>query len=201
MPGPARESVRHPNLGGAAMTRFLATALLMVASQEALASAGDPVSITDIRIGFAGHYKLGCWTPVEVLLSAGSQNVNGDVDVIVPDGDGVPTRVVERGVALKAGEKRWVRICVKFGRPHASIDVEFRAADGAVLAERMFSGDEVPVALGGGSKSGAAKLVLELGSQLDLGSSIRFSDDGEPEETAVAYIDDPAQLPDRFVHK
>jgi hypothetical protein len=182
--------------------RELAVLMLMfavaVVSDAATATEATGPTIRDIRVGFAGHYKLGHWTPIEMLLSAGERAVQGDVEVIVPDGDGVPTRVVERGVALKAGERRWVRIYVKFGRPRASIAVEFRVVDGAVLAERTFSGDEVPVALGGGSKSGAAKLVLELGSQLDLGSSIRFSDDGEPEETAVAYLDDPAQLPDRW---
>ena len=179
---------------------ILLLTLTILAATAKCARTAEPVAlaIADIRVGFAGHYKLGHWTPIEMLLSAGERAVQGDVEVIVPDGDGVPTRVVERGVALKAGEKRWVRLCVKFGRPHAAIAVEFRAADGAVLAERTFSGDEVPVALGGSSKSGAAKLVLEIGSQLDLGSSIRFSDEGEPEETAVAYVDDPAQLPDRW---
>ena len=157
-----------------------------------------PITIADIRVGFAGHYKLGHWTPIEVLLSAGERAVQGDVEVVVPDGDGVPTRIIERGVALQAGEKRWVRLYVKFGRPHAAIAVSFRAADGAALAERTFSGDEVPVALGAGSKSGVGKLVLEFGSKLELGSAIRFSDEGEPEETAVTYVDDPAQLPDRW---
>ncbi len=156
-----------------------------------------PVSIADIRVGFGGHYKLGRWTPVDVLLSAGGAGVQGDVEVVVPDGDGVPTRVVERGVALKANEKTWTRLYVMFGRPHAAIAVTFRSTEGAVLAERTFSGDEVPVALGAASKSGTAKLVLELGSRIDLGSSIRFSDEGEPEETAVAYVDDPTQLPSR----
>ncbi len=156
-----------------------------------------PVSIVDIRVGFAGHYKLGRWTPVEVLLSAGSNSVTGDLAIVVPDGDGAPTRIVERGVAIKANEKTWTRTYVKLGRPRAAIAVTFRSTDGATVAERTFSGDEIPVALGAASKSGAAKLVLELGSEIDLGSSIRFSDEGEPEESAVAYVDDPTRLPDR----
>jgi hypothetical protein len=157
-----------------------------------------PLAIDDIRVGIGGHYKLGCWTPIEVLLSAGSQSVTGDIAVVVPDGDGVPTRFVERGVAVASREKRWARLYVKIGRPRAAIAVTFRSTSGETLAERTFSGDEVPAALGAGSKSGASKLVLELGSRMELGSSIRFSDEGEPEETAVAYVDDPAQLPDRW---
>jgi hypothetical protein len=177
---------------------FLAVIASAVYPGSARAADSTAVTIADIRVGFAGHYKLGCWTPVELLLSAGGRDVRGDLEVVVPDGDGVPTRVVERGVAIKANEKTWSRVYAKFGRPHAAVTVTFRSTDGANIAERTFSGDEVPVALGAGSKSGAAKLVLELGSQLDLGSSIRFSDEGEPEETAVAYVDDPAQLPDRW---
>ncbi|HEV3418394.1 MAG TPA: hypothetical protein VG056_16335, partial [Pirellulales bacterium] len=175
--------------------------LSILAAPLASAEAADatPPTIDSIRVGFSGHYKAGFWTPIEVTLAAGSQDVHGDLEVIVPDGDGVPTRVVEHGVSLKAGERKGTRLFIKPGRPHAPITVGLRAGiNGGVLAERIFSGDEVPAALGSASKSGAAKLILELGSPLKFGASIRFSEEGDPEETAVVYLDDPNQWPDRW---
>jgi hypothetical protein len=176
---------------------FLFVTLFAVATR-AMASEVSPIQIDAIQVGFAGHYKLGYWTPVTVTLSAGSQDVRGDLEVVIPDGDGAPTRVVERGVALAAGEKKGTRLFLKFGRPHAAIAVTLRGTDGTVLAERVFSGDEVPAALTGNSKSGGTKLILEMGSSLEYGSAIRFSEEGDPEETAVVHLTDPSQWPDRW---
>jgi hypothetical protein len=163
-------------------------------------SVGQTTSahIDAIDVGFAGHYKVGYWTPVKVTLSAGSQDVRGDLEVVVPDGDGGPTRVIERGVSLAAGEKRGVRLYLKFGRPHAAVAVTLRGAGGIALAERTFAGDEVPVAMAGNSKSGGTKLILEMGSPLEYGSAVRFSEEGDPEETAVVHLDDPSEWPDRW---
>ena len=180
-------------------TRFVFASSFSLAVLLANASVAQTISarIDAINVGFAGHYKVGYWTPVTVTLSAGSQAVRGDLEVVVPDGDGAPTRVVEPGVALSAGEKKGTRLFLKFGRPHAAIAVTLRGADGAVLAERVFSGDEVPAALAGNSKSGGTKLILEMGSSLEYGSAIRFSEEGNPEETAVVHLTDPSQWPDR----
>lgn len=172
---------------------------LLGLSPRALA-AGDQTgsaSIDSIRIGFAGHYKVGYWTPVEVMLTAGSKDVRGDLEVVVPDGDGVPTRVIEPGVSLAAGEKKSTRLLVRFGRPHADVSVTLRGDDGEPITERTFSGDEVPAALAGNAKAGGTKLILVLGSPLEFGSAIRFSEEGDPEETAVVHLDDPSQWPDR----
>jgi hypothetical protein len=159
-------------------------------------AAGNP-SIDSLRIGFAGHYKVGYWTPVELTLSAGAHDVRGDLEVVVPDGDGVPTRVTERGILVAAGEKKTSKLLVKFGRPHTDVAVTLRGADGEPIAERTFSGDEVPAALAGNAKAGGTKLILVLGSPLEFGSAIRFSDEGDPEETAVVHLDDPNKWPDR----
>jgi hypothetical protein len=158
-------------------------------------AAGNP-SIDSLRIGFAGHYKVGYWTPVEVTLAAGAADVRGDLEVVVPDGDGVPTRVTVRELSLAAREKKSARLLVKFGRPHTDVAVTLRGADGEPIVERTFSGDEVPAALAGNAKAGGTKLILVLGSPLEFGSAIRFSDEGDPEETAVVHLDDPNQWPD-----
>src|SRR5260221_3516944 len=178
----------------------LLVALFAIATHAGFVRASErqPATINGIQLGFAGHYKVGYWTPVTVTLSAGSQDVRGNLEVVVPDGDGAPTRVIEPGVALSASEKKETRLFLKFGRPHAAIAVTLRGADGTVLAERVFSGDEVPAALIGNSKSGGTKLIIEMGPSLEYGSAIRFSEEGDPEETAVVHLTDPNQWPDRW---
>ena len=156
-----------------------------------------PRHIDAIEVGFAGHYKSAIWTPVTVTLSAGSHDVRGDLEVVVPDGDGVRRRECLSGACASAGEKKGTPLFVKFGRPHAAIAVTLRGAMATVLAERVFSGDEVPAALAGNSKSGGTKLILEMGSSLEYGSAIRFSEEGNPEETAVVHLTEPSQWPDR----
>ncbi len=174
-------------------TLLLAAIIAGVACRAGTASESLVPSIDSLRVGFAGHYKVGYWTPVEVTLSAGAKDVRVDLEVVVPDGDGVPTRVI----SLAGGEKKTTRLLVKFGRPHADVAVTLRGADGQPIMERTFSGDEVPAALAGNAKSGGTKLILVLGSPLEFGSAIRFSEEGDPEETAVVHLDGPNEWPDR----
>jgi hypothetical protein len=44
----------------------------------------------DVRAGFAGRFKVGCWTEFEVTLQGGSEALDGRLEMTVPDGDGVP---------------------------------------------------------------------------------------------------------------
>ena len=156
-------------------------------------AAEPPATIDRIQIGFAGHYKVGFWTPVEITLTGGPKNVTVDLDLIVPDGDGVPTRTVEHGIHLVPGKQR-VRMCVKFGRPTSAVTVAVDASgEEAQSVERTFSGDDVPPALGA-----TRRLILELGGPVEFGSVARFNEEGQPEQATIAAVDDPSSLPDRW---
>ncbi len=73
------------------------------------------------------------------------------------------------------------------------MNVSLIAAEGGrILAERVFSDDETPEAL-----PTDHKLILEMGSPLEFGSAIRFSEEGEPEGTTIVHLDDPSAWPDR----
>ncbi len=150
--------------------------------------------IAGIHLGFLDHYKLGCWTPVAVDLVGGPSAFRGVLRLVAPDGDGVPTQFTEAAVSLAAGESKTFRLYAKFGRPQAPIRISLTPVDSrAPLTEREFAGDEIPAAM-----SSAQTLTLELGSPLDLGSAIQFGPDGEPQGAVVAFIGDPAMLPDRW---
>lgn len=83
---------------------------------------GEKPRITDVRIGFANAYKLGCWTPVQVDIEGGSQALTGTVHITVPDGDGVPTTVVNlpnRPVGIEPGRTTTVSMYVRVGQSSA----------------------------------------------------------------------------------
>ena len=81
---------RYPT-GGMA----LLLVLTCLASQATSAPAADsaPLTILDVRAGFAGRFKVGYWTPFEVSLRCGQEAVSGELELTVPDGD--TTAVVE----------------------------------------------------------------------------------------------------------
>jgi hypothetical protein len=181
--------------GTAVKALVVAVAMFAASTARTAESAAPPVATIDrIQIGFAGHFKVGFWTPVEITLTGGLKAVTADVEIVVPDGDGVPTRTVEHGVALVAGKPTRIRAYVKFGRPAPAVTVTVRGADGSNRpVERTFSGDDVPPALGA-----TQRLILELGGPLELGSVARFNEEGQAEQSTVAAVDDPASLPDHW---
>ena len=175
---------------------FFAAILAAAIARGTESTAAPLASIDRIQIGFAGHYKVGFYTPVEITLTGGSKSLTADLEIIVPDGDGVPTRSVEHGVHLEPGKTaRRARSYVKIGRQTPTITVTIITPDVSVPpVERAFSGDDVPPAL-----AATQRLILELGGPLEFGSVVRFNEEGQPEQTTVVAIDDPASLPDRWI--
>src|SRR5262245_37625049 len=62
-------------------------------------SAAQPLSIEirKVEIGYGGIYKSGFWTPIWITLRS-SQSAGGIVEVMAPDGDGVPVAFAASGV-------------------------------------------------------------------------------------------------------
>jgi len=185
----------HVGRGARLFRIFAFVAILASGTVRAAETTPSPLaSIDRIQIGFAGHYKVGFWTPIEITLTGGSKSLTADLEIIVPDGDGVPTRTVEHGIHLEPGKPARVRSYVKFGRQTPAITITVVAPDdSAPRAERTFSGDDVPPAL-----AATQRLILELGGPLEFGSVVRFNEEGQPEQTTVVAVDDPASLPDRW---
>jgi len=75
---------------------FAVVAIVLYIPANRGASAADAdgsvlPKVETLRIGFGNHYKLGCWTPVQIGLSGapGDSGATGRLDVGSPDGDGV----------------------------------------------------------------------------------------------------------------
>jgi hypothetical protein len=113
---------------------------IVAMATTAFAQHPQPPQIVGIRVGLANRYKVGLWTQVEVTLHGGGEAMTGELSIVVPDGDGVPSRVStspEQPCKLLPGRDTVVRLLCRFGRVRSSAAVEFRAG-GRVVAERIF---------------------------------------------------------------
>src|SRR5437773_1316452 len=105
-----------PSLG-----RFLELPLLLALAAgflptAAQAEAATPPHIVGLRVGFKGHYRVGVWTPVQLTLRAGDQPLSGQLEILVDDDDGIPTRVVAPPQQLSPGKDSSVTVFARFGR-------------------------------------------------------------------------------------
>lgn len=186
------------------MTRLLAAIFLGSVLAAPVAAAEPPAApdIVGVRVGFAGHYKVGLWTPVAVTLCGSREPVDGQVVVTVPDGDGVPSRYLapaQGTCRLPAGQEITVTTYVKFGRIQSEMNVELRAAD-QVVAARTFkttaSGQRsrIPPALLAGQD-----LMVVVGPASDeTQAPAGIVTSSADEEADVVRLDDVSQLPDRW---
>jgi hypothetical protein len=90
-------------------------------------------TIERVHIGFGevapGRYKVGTWTPVFVELMTDAPPFRGQVEVVVPDDDGVPTSV-RVPVNLADEEKHTVVAQTRAGTMSAEFVVRLLDADG-----------------------------------------------------------------------
>ena len=175
-------------------TLLLGVSFTLTASYSAAAEATGAPAIQQFSIGFAGRYKVGHWTPVEVTLAGGGTDRRIDLQIVAPDGDGLPSEVTVRDVQLNRDQTTQVRAYVKFGRPRAAVRVSVIEADhGTMLAERTFSGGEVPTAL-----SATQGLIVVVGTPLDLSAATKLVAPDSASAAEVAYLDQAERLPDRW---
>ncbi|MBI3836813.1 MAG: hypothetical protein HY288_02615, partial [Planctomycetia bacterium] len=144
-----------------------------------------------MRIGFAGHFKVGYWTPVEVTIEGGNQPVVGQVELIVLDGDAVPSRVrppEAEPMTFPAGEKISVPLYAKVGQLKSDVTVSLRSGD-ILLASRRFRT--------GGSNELAGIMPVEEELIVTLGSPLSAEDQASLAEhkTRIANVASLNQLP------
>jgi len=184
--------------------RFCVAVLLLALPGAAYAVQGKTVlpEIAGLHIGFGGRYKVGLWTPVEVILRGGSRPAVGRVSLVVPDGEGVASQTStpdDEPCRVAAGSQSRVVLYARFGRVHSTATVRFETDDGAAIQRQFRSsanpgvGEYLP-ALGADRKlvvcvSAPAAIVEEAAAQVD------FDPDRQP---VVVRLDDAAALPTQW---
>ncbi len=152
--------------------------------------------IVGVRVGLAGCYKPGCWTPVEVTLRGASRLTEGQVDLIVPDGDGIPTKVFtpipSPAPATETGETP-VFLFARFGRVRSDLVVELR--HGQDLVDRkLFKPGQTP-----GYRPALLsdqELIVTVGrAPLGVDEAVRLLRQQPDRKTVVVRLEDFSQLP------
>jgi hypothetical protein len=170
-------------------------------AQAGAGSASDAPEIAAVRVGIAGRYKPGLWTPVEVVLRGGKAASNVRVVLTVPDSDDVPTRIpAAKPLQLQPGVPSRVLLYARIGRSQGTLTVELLPDGGdspRPLAHRTFeagpaSGDvEFLPAV-----SSRDSLIVVLGK--DIGAIERATGNLRPElgeRATVARLNGVDRLP------
>lgn len=127
---------------------LLAACLVVVAPIRVVVAQPSPADvIRDVTIGFDGAYKVGYWTPVRITLSAGSEDLEGQLALTIKDGDGVPATFLDAElIHIAANDTSSFTRHVKFGQLNSDLTIELRSA-GRDAVRRVITGNDLPPAM------------------------------------------------------
>ena len=166
-----------------------------------------PPEFIGMRVGFAGRYKAGLWTPVELRLRGGTETLSGRVRVWTADSDGVPcsTTTPEPTTRILPGQETLVRLCVRFGHVESSLRAEFQVGERTVAEKTFATGEpQAPRPQAGGAADAgyfreavaSQALIVQVGPEpLGLEEAVALTQAGGEPRAAVARLDDAGSLP------
>ncbi len=185
-----------------AVTFFLSLAtgiLLLGFPGEAIAQQTQEPEIREVRIGFNGVYKLGCWTALEVDIVGGAKPYTGQIVVTVPDSDGVPTLVSsaeDRPVGVQPGQVTSIRLLVRVGQTYSPIEVRFLAGGKVRCLRKFHPGPELAPGVVTSGIPATNRLLLEYGPSFGLAGIVANENvDNELLTTRIANVKSAASLP------
>jgi hypothetical protein len=150
------------------------------------AAAQDP-AIREAAVGIAGRYRLGCWTPVRVVLRGGAQPTAATLELSAPDADGL-SMVVAQPLQLSPAAQHSLTLYTRIGRPQAQLELTLRSSD-RLLARRtlqLAGPGEVPL---------HRKLVVLLGAP----PSSLPPPDSRPAAPLLVPVSRWSELPDQWL--
>jgi hypothetical protein len=171
----------------------------MLSTDHLRAAQDAGPTISGLQVGFAGLYKLGCWTPLSVELTAGTEPVQGELTVTVPDGDGVPT-TVSRSVTIAANNSSVVRLLVRVGKPQGPFRVRLCNTAGKQMAARTLAvAAETGRGVVAAPLSVTGQLFVQIGPSIGLADLLFAEGDTEATRSEVAALPTLADLPEKWV--
>lgn len=160
------------------------------------AEHGGP-EIAAVRAGFAGCYKVGVWTPLDVTVRGGGAVSEVRARATLADSDGVNCTFESHPCRVPAGKDVNIPLCVRFGRESSSINVMLLSGDKVresrtfVSAQAPASG-QFPQALGPGRR-----LVVSVGAAPGSMENALPNSEGKSPHNVIAAVDDFTGLPIR----
>ncbi len=148
-------------------------------------------TIDELRVGFGGRYKVGSWSSGEITITGGSAPFKGHVTIVVPDNDGIPTRITAPpagDLQVAAGESAIVPVYFKQGQLGGAITVELHDKLSRRAIRTFRPGAAGSLA---GVMPSSARLILNIGDQESTAGESRR---GSP----LAPLKDFSSLPNQW---
>jgi len=147
-----------------------------------------------LQVGFENVCKVGYWTPVQIRIAAGDQDVRGKLELLTPDGDGIDCLYVEQPteIVVPAGEQKQFMQYVRMGRRSGHLEVRLVDEQTQIAAARTVIGSDVK------SLFSTQHWMLVIGGSLDLEQLVRRYQQHAPHAVHVTEVSDLTQLPDAW---
>lgn len=179
---------------------------LLAGGPAASGGVGDS-AILGLEVGIGGAYKAGLWTPIRVDYRLAHDVTDARLELIVADGDGVPSRYLaplpcpqpggEESSA--SGGSSSATIYARPGRVHGTIDVRLRTSAGRPIEKVFRAGDADPGRAFAAAIGSDQKLVVVVGTKpAGLAEAVRLLHQSPEEKTVIARLDRFADLPHRW---
>jgi len=177
------------------------TIVSTILSQAAAQSVKQEPQIIGIRIGFDNLYKVGQWTPAEVMLLGGVSTTTGRVTITANDGDGVPAvmpTIDGRPTQVIAGGQATAPVMIRLGSTETSLTVRYAYDEGHESISReyttstMGTPDSIP-----SPYDTSQEIIVSVGPSIGLEEAAKLSGEGYGDST-VAQLTDASQLPTRW---
>jgi hypothetical protein len=158
-----------------------------------LTTAAEPLQVKSAVAGFGGMYKAGYWTQILVELKAGPEGVEGRLNLLTEDGDGVPViypAALDAQLKLQAGETKLVRLYGKAGPQRSNWQVQLRTGDDdrVVWTQRL---DVLP------PQRATRELLVTIGPAPGVAEAAGLNKRLEEVTFIVAPVERTSELPDR----
>jgi len=153
------------------------------------------VTITDVSLGFSGHYKIGYWIPVFVSLDCQGRGEAITIDLTVPDGDGVPstTTAVLSPKDDATGAATKVELYCKIGRSDGELSVVVHQSGRELARSRFHLNDLQHPPL-----PSDAKLLLAIGETPNILQALSEGAAREDTSVTLAQMTASDRLPSRW---
>ncbi|MGD0653014.1 MAG: hypothetical protein ABSA16_01595 [Thermoguttaceae bacterium] len=189
--------ILHPS----SLILFIIALLVSLIASPVLAENVKPPEIVGVRVGIGERSKVGLWTPVEITLLGGSEPLSGTLSATVPDGDGIPSRVLtppDEPCRVLPGRRTTVLLYVRIGQVVSQLKVEY-IVDGRVAAGKIMESSDKADQDHFMYPLEAQPLVVSVGpTTVGIEDNPRLKEMDLEHRPVVARVDDVGQLPTRW---
>lgn len=150
-----------------------------------------------MRVGFAGRYKVGLWTPLDVTVRGGSDGVKGRVRATVSDSDGLNC-MFEAAAPCNVSPEQEVTIplYVRFGHEVSELTLELFDGTKPVISKVIASGQSSSAGQVVDALRPGQRLIVSVGALPDSMADAMPNSEGRTARNVVAALDDLAALPE-----